>query len=100
VRATISSAEAPRAAASAARITWVPSPEVIERESTTCTGSSPASAVAALRADCMVAERPEERLMHTTASAPAAACRRKAASKAPGAGAAVSGSTAEDSRRA
>ena len=51
---------------------------------------------AALRADCIVADSPEERLMHTTASAPASAWRRNAASNLPGAGAAVSGSTPDD----
>ena len=93
-RATTSSADAPPAAASAARSTCVPRPEVIERESTTRTSRSPRSALAAFWADCIVADRSEERLMQTTASAPASCWRRKAASNLPGAGAAVSGSTA------
>ena len=94
-RATTSSARRARRRPPRAASTHLgPRPEVIERESTTCTGRSPAIAVAAVRADCIVADRPEERLMHTTASAPAAAWRRNAASNLPGAGAAVSGSSA------
>ena len=70
-------------------------PEVIERESTTRTSRPPSAALAAFCADCIVADRSDDRLMHTTASAPASCWRRKAASNFPGAGAAVSGSTAE-----
>ena len=43
-----------------------------------------------------VAERSDDRSLHTTASAPASVCRRNAASKAPGAGAAVSGRSSDD----
>ena len=71
----------------------MPSPAVIERESTTRTSRSPSSALAAFWADCIVADSSDERLMHTTASAPACCWRRNAASNVPGAGAAVSGST-------
>jgi hypothetical protein len=68
---------------------------VIDCESRTCTFTSLSTAVAALWADCMVAESPDDRLMQTTESAPASSCLRKAASKAPGEGAAVSGRAAE-----
>jgi hypothetical protein len=44
----------------------------------------------------MVADRPEDRLMQTMASAPRSAWRRNAASNAPGDGAAVSGSSLDD----
>ena len=70
--ATTWSAEAPDAASSAASSTCVPRPDVIERESMTRTSSSPSTALAAFWADCIVAERSEDRLMHTMASAPAA----------------------------
>ena len=71
----------------------MPRPEVIECESRTRTSRSSAIALAAFWADCIVADRSDERLMQTTASAPASRWRRKAASNLPGAGAAVSGST-------
>ena len=71
--ATISSALLPSRAACAAAITCDPSPRVIERESTTRTSSVPSNAFAAVRADCSVAESSDDRLMHTTASAPASA---------------------------
>ena len=74
----------PRAPACAARSTWVPSPEVMECESRTRTSRSSAIAFAAFWADCIVADRSDERLMQTTASAPASRWRRKAASNLPG----------------
>jgi hypothetical protein len=48
----------------------------------------------------MVADSLDERLMHTTPSAPSEAARRNASSKAPAEGAAVSGRTAEVAQRA
>ena len=80
------SASPPSAAASAARRTWVARPEVIERESTTRTSMLPSRALAPFCAACMVADRPEDRLMQTMASAPRSAWRRNAASNASGRG--------------
>ena len=91
--ATISSALLPSRAASAAAITCDPSPSVIERESTTRTSRVPSNAFAAVRGGlACVADSSDDRLMQTTASAPASAASRNAASNAPGDGAAVSGS--------
>ena len=73
----------------------VPRPRLTDLESTARTGSSPATALAAVSAAWMVADSLDDRLMHTTPLAPAAAASRKACSKAPGEGAAVDGSTAE-----
>jgi hypothetical protein len=72
-------------------MTWVPRPLVIDRLSMTRTGT-PSKALAAVWADCMVADSWLEMLMHTMASAPPSAALRKACSNAPGEGAAVSGS--------
>ena len=93
--ATISSTEAPAAPALAASMQMVPRPRLTDLESTARTGSSPARALAAVSAAWMVADSLDDRLMHTTPVAPAAAASRKACSKAPGEGAAVDGSTAE-----
>ena len=71
---------------------------MIERLSTT--RMSPSIAAAAVLADCIVAERAAERLMQTMPEAPASSCRRKAWSKRPGAGAAVSGSVSADANLA
>jgi hypothetical protein len=87
----MSSAEAPSAPRCAAHATTEPSPDVTDRLSMTRTSAVPSKAFAAVCADCIVADSWAERLMQTTASAPASRHRRKAASKAPGDGAAVSG---------
>ena len=47
---------------------------MIDRESTTRTSSVPSKAFAAVRADWSVADSSDDRLMHTTASAPAVGC--------------------------
>ena len=65
----------------------------------TCTGHSPATAAAATWADCIVPERCDDRLMHTIPVAPRSMRWRYRASKAPGDGAAVSGSLSERSTR-
>ena len=74
---------------------WSPSPIETVSESTTSTGQVPLSAFAATWAACIVADKREERLMHTIPSAPSSARRRNVSSKAPADGAAVSGSTSE-----
>ena len=50
----------------------------------TRTSISPSSALAAVRADCTVADRPPERLMQTTESAPASAGGSELLLEAPG----------------
>jgi hypothetical protein len=67
----------------------------MDRESTTRM-STPSTARAAFSADCIVAERALDRSMHTMPDVSGSAARdRKAASNAPGGGAAVWGSTSE-----
>src|SRR5437763_2723547 len=78
----------------------MPRPMVTESESTVRTGISPWTDLAAIWADWPVAESCEEMVMHTTPSAPAAAARRYASSKAPADGADVSGRTGEVAHRA
>ena len=92
-------ADWPSAARRAASTAIIPRPIETESESTTRTSISPSSALAAICAAWMVAERREEMLMQTIAPAPSAATRRKTSSNAPGGGAAVSGRTADDVQR-
>ncbi len=66
-------------------------PTLTLRVSTTRTAIRSATSRAAARADSIVADNFDDRFMHTTPSAPSAARRLKASTKAPGAGAAVSG---------
>ncbi len=71
----------------------VPSPLDTDLLSTTCTGNRPSKPAAAVAADWAVLESWAEMVTQTTASAPAASARRKAASNAPGEGQAVWGSS-------
>jgi hypothetical protein len=90
VRAT-SSRDPPSAATLAAASTMTPWPEVIDWESITVTGRRSTTAIPPKTADWCVAESAAEILIQTTPVAPEAAAARKAASNAPGEGAAVSG---------
>ena len=63
------------------RVTWVPRPEVIDASRRPARRARPRGR--AVWADWEVADSPDDRLMHTTASAPASAWRRNAASSAP-----------------
>ena len=69
-----------------------PCPSVTLSESTTRTGRDPSRALAACRAASMVADIFDDRLTHTTPSAPSAAMASNAAWNCPGEGADVSGS--------
>ena len=62
-----------------------------DRVSITFTGTRPATASAPARADWYVADTPDEIVRQSTPVAPPSAAPVKAAAKAPGAGAAVSG---------
>ena len=97
--ATIDSSESPSAARRAAVRQRLPRPIDALCESITCTGTSPDTAAAATWAACIVAERCDERLMHTMPVAPRACSSRNLASNAPADGAAVSGSSLECSSR-